>query len=71
MEIKMNDKEYKSEKWGLCLAGGGGKGAYEIGILKALEECMPIKFQMVSGASVGASPTIASSRFLTSFLRIV
>lgn len=24
------------EKWGLCFAGGGGKGAYEIGVWKAL-----------------------------------
>ncbi|MBR5578569.1 MAG: patatin-like phospholipase family protein, partial [Lachnospiraceae bacterium] len=42
------------EKWGLCLAGGGGKGAYEIGVWKALAEEDSIKFKAVSGASVGA-----------------
>ena len=42
------------EKWGLCFAGGGGKGAYEIGVWKALSECTSLKFEAVSGTSVGA-----------------
>ena len=42
------------EKWGLCFAGGGGKGAYEIGVWRALEECTNIKFSAVAGTSVGA-----------------
>ena len=50
----MNFNGQTEEKWGLCFAGGGGKGAYEIGVWKALEECTSIKFQAVSGASVGA-----------------
>lgn len=42
------------EKYGLCFAGGGGKGAYEIGVWKALEEFTSVRFDVVSGASVGA-----------------
>lgn len=43
-----------SEKtWGLVLSGGGGKGAYEIGVIKALVE-EGVKITAVSGASVGA-----------------
>ncbi len=44
----MDDKEY-----GLVLAGGGTKGAYEVGIWKALCE-MKIKITSIVGASIGA-----------------
>ena len=40
-------------KLGLCLAGGGIKGAAHIGVLKAFEE-MNIKIDMISGASSGS-----------------
>lgn len=40
--------------WGLVLAGGGGKGAYEIGAWKAIRERKDLKITAVSGASVGA-----------------
>lgn len=40
--------------FGLVLAGGGGKGAYEIGVWKALLECSKIEIGAVSGTSVGA-----------------
>lgn len=40
-------------KYGLVLAGGGGKGAYQIGVWKALRE-MNIEFEAVAGTSVGA-----------------
>ena len=40
-------------KYGLVLAGGGTKGAYQVGALKALKE-MHIKIGAVSGASIGA-----------------
>lgn len=45
----------KERKWGLVLAGGGGKGAYQIGVLKALFE-YGLKDQIVavSGSSIGA-----------------
>lgn len=40
---------------GLVFSGGGGKGAYEIGVWKALEEFNMIKnIKAVSGTSVGA-----------------
>lgn len=38
---------------GLVLGGGGAKGAYQIGVWRALEE-MGITFEMISGTSVGA-----------------
>lgn len=42
-------------KLGLVLAGGGGKGAYQIGVWKALKEFGIDKYvQAVSGTSVGA-----------------
>lgn len=40
--------------WGLVLAGGGGKGAYEIGMWKALKEREDLHISAVSGTSVGA-----------------
>lgn len=41
---------------GLALAGGGGKGAYQIGVLKALCQLgfTPDRFAAISGSSVGA-----------------
>lgn len=45
----------KEKKWGLVLAGGGGKGAYQIGVLKALKEFgLMDQIVAVSGSSVGA-----------------
>jgi predicted acylesterase/phospholipase RssA len=38
---------------GLVLSGGGAKGAYQVGVLKALRD-MEVKIHMVSGASIGA-----------------
>ena len=43
------------KKLGLVFAGGGGKGAYEIGVWKALKEYdFDTKIEAVSGTSVGA-----------------
>lgn len=39
--------------YGLVLAGGGGKGAYQLGAWKALKE-MDIRFDAIVGASVGS-----------------
>lgn len=44
----MDEKEY-----GLVLAGGGTKGAYEVGIWKALQE-MNLNVTAIVGASIGA-----------------
>ena len=46
-------KLHKSSKVALCLGGGGARGFAHIGALKAFEEA-GIKFDMVSGTSVGA-----------------
>jgi NTE family protein len=40
-------------KYGLILEGGGAKGSYQIGAVKALQE-MDIEFQGVAGTSIGA-----------------
>ena len=38
---------------GLVLSGGGAKGAYQVGIIKALAE-MDVPIAAISGASIGA-----------------
>jgi len=50
-------KSRQSEKIGLVLQGGGARGAYQVGALKAIAEitgCRKSPFPIVSGASVGA-----------------
>lgn len=42
-----------SKKYAVALEGGGAKGAYEVGVWKALDKA-GVKFSAVSGASVGA-----------------
>lgn len=39
--------------YGLILAGGGAKGAYQIGAWKAMRE-LDIEFEAIAGASIGA-----------------
>lgn len=41
-------------KLGLCLSGGGAKGAYQAGVIKALYEKGIDKFHSISGTSIGA-----------------
>lgn len=50
------------EKIGLVLSGGGSKGAYHVGVLKALNE-LDVPVHAVAGASIGAlnGAVIASS----------
>lgn len=44
-----------NHSFGLCLGGGGGKGAYQIGVYKALAEYGFLdKITAISGASIGA-----------------
>jgi len=52
---KTNEKENVMEErqYGVVLAGGGTKGAYQVGAWKALTE-MKIKIKGVCGASIGA-----------------
>lgn len=41
--------------WGLVLSGGGGKGAYQVGVLKAMEELgMLDRIEAIAGSSIGA-----------------
>lgn len=48
-------KDFSRDEWGLVLAGGGGKGAYQIGAFKALREMgVDDYITAVSGVSVGA-----------------
>lgn len=42
-----------SKEYGLVLEGGGAKGAYQIGVWKALME-YGIKIKAIAGVSVGA-----------------
>lgn len=41
-----------ADEFAMVLAGGGAKGAYQVGVFKALRE-YPIKIKCVSGSSVG------------------
>ncbi|MGM8886870.1 patatin-like phospholipase family protein [Psychrobacter sp. 1U2] len=52
----MNNKLLNTQsnnKVGLVLSGGGAKGAYHVGVVRALNE-MNIGIDMISGASIGA-----------------
>ena len=40
-------------KLGLCLCGGGAKGAYQAGVIKSLYD-RGIKFNAISGTSIGS-----------------
>lgn len=43
----------KNKEYGLVLAGGGTKGAYQVGVWKALKE-LNINVRAIAGASIGA-----------------
>lgn len=46
-------------KVGLMLGGGGAKGAYQLGVIKALEEAQLINYiKAISGTSIGAINTL-------------
>ena len=47
MELKLDT----SKTYAIALEGGGAKGAYEIGVWKALEQA-GVKYNAVSGTSV-------------------
>ncbi len=49
----MDNKDNSQFKLGLVLEGGGVKGAYQVGAIKALEE-RAIKFDGIVGTSIGA-----------------
>ncbi len=46
---------FSEKEWGLVLSGGGGKGSYQAGVFKALEQYgLGDYITMVSGSSVGS-----------------
>lgn len=47
-------KDIETKRVGLVLCGGGFKGAYQIGVWKALREIGFQKFDVIAGSSVGA-----------------
>src|SRR5262245_17993672 len=44
----------EGKRIGLVLCGGGAKGAYQVGVWKALREKGVTKFEIIAGTSVGA-----------------
>lgn len=55
-------KKKKTDKIGLVLTGGGARGAYQVGVLKAVNEIITpgeIPFDVISGISVGALNAVA------------
>jgi len=56
MFILFKGEIYMSKKIGLCLTGGGAKGAYQIGACQALEDLgLYQKVEAFSGTSIGAA----------------
>lgn len=52
---KIYDQSLLDKVYGLVLAGGGGKGAYQAGVFKALWECgLSDRILGIAGSSVGA-----------------
>lgn len=52
--LELIDVETNKPKFGLVLAGGGAKGAYQVGVLKYLSEKLNFKPDMIAGTSIGA-----------------
>lgn len=64
---KTSTGNLQDHKVGLILPGGGARGAYQVGVLKALAEILPRRianpFPILSGTSAGAiSATVLASR---------
>ena len=60
MELKLDN----TKTYAIALEGGGAKGAYEIGVWKALDEA-GIKFNAVAGTSVGSMNGALISKILS------
>ncbi|MBR4934765.1 MAG: patatin-like phospholipase family protein, partial [Anaerotignum sp.] len=66
MELKFDT----SKVYAIALEGGGAKGAYEVGVWKALDE-VGIKYNAVAGTSVGAlNGAMMASRDLETALQL-
>ncbi len=58
----MKKVKFKDYKVGLVLSGGGAKGAYQLGIFKALDDLLLFdKVKVISGTSIGAMNALAYS----------
>jgi len=57
----LNSQDLRGRRIGLVLSGGGAKGAYHIGCLKALREAGIDRFAAISGSSVGAINAVCAA----------
>ena len=57
----MNPYDLRGRRIGLVLSGGGAKGAYHIGCLKALREAGIERFAAIAGSSVGAINAVCAA----------
>ena len=57
----MNPQDFRGRRIGLVLSGGGAKGAYHIGCLKALREAGVDRFAAIAGSSVGAINAVCAA----------
>lgn len=56
-------EELKQKEIGLVLSGGGGKGAYEVGVILALHDCGITNYASIAGTSVGGLNAVLCQRF--------
>jgi len=63
--------ERQQKKTGLVLSGGGARGAYQVGVLKAISELYPKQaanpFSIISGTSAGALNAVALASSANNF----
>jgi predicted acylesterase/phospholipase RssA len=57
----LNPQDLRGRRIGLVLSGGGAKGAYHIGCLKALREAGIDRFAAIAGSSVGAINAVCAA----------
>jgi predicted acylesterase/phospholipase RssA len=57
----LNPQHFMGRRIGLVLSGGGAKGAYHIGCLKALREAGIDRFAAIAGSSVGAINAVCAA----------
>ncbi|CBL46511.1 Conserved hypothetical protein [gamma proteobacterium HdN1] len=72
-----NEEESEPDHWGngLILSGGGARAAYQVGVLKAIAELMPVDtpnpFGIISGTSAGAINAAALGAYADNFRNAV
>ena len=67
----MQAPDMRTSKTGLILTGGGARAAYQVGVLKAVRELLPMPernpFPIVCGTSAGAINAAALAVFADNF----